>query len=221
MPYPEKLQFALDKLIDPKILANDEKKDGGLIQKEQSSYLLKETKEEGYTELTVLVDNTNLCITEFDKTPKWGIINQKKELGLKKFVDNVILTLSDDGTWKAHLIEMKTGMGNGTFENVRAKIRANYYSVKALCVYLGIKLNDDDFDVYVTYENMRMPSDPALMKAPVGKKPSNVIKSEWEKNRIIIKVPDELELPLIPIKMKRIVSANSPMGSALVGEIKI
>ncbi len=116
---------------------------------------------------------------------------------------------------------MKTGMGNQTFEHVRAKTRANYYSVKALCVYLGIQLNDDDFDVYVTYEELRGQADPVQLKVPVGERPHNAIKDEWEKNRIIIQIPDKIELPLHQVKMERKASTRSPSGSALIGELNI
>jgi len=221
MPYPDKLQFAISKLIESRYLESDDNVSGCLIQNEKQSYILIETKDTGYTELTVMVPRTNVCITEFDNFPKWGIVNLNREIGMGKAVDHVVLTQSDNGKWNAYLIEMKTSMGAQTFEHVRQKTRANYYSVKALCVYLGIQINDDDFYVYVTYEELKKPVDTAVLKAPLGIAPKNVIKSEWERNRIIINIPEELELHLHPVKMQKQSSQNSPSGTALVGSITL
>lgn len=223
MPYPPKLQFAIDNLIASELFASEDKKkekNKCFILPEENVYLLIEDEERGYSELTVSVTETNLCITAFDKLPMWGIITQRKDIGMRKGVDHVVITQSEDGHWKAHLIEMKTTMGTKKFIEVKQKTRAGFFSVKALCAYLGIQLNDGDFDVYVTYEQIKA-TDPVLLKAPIGEMPENIIKSEWEKNRVIIKVPEKLELPLIPVKMERKASSTYPLGSALIGAVMI
>lgn len=224
MPYPDRMTFALDKLFKHRYLEAKGGTDECLVLKEQGQYLLIESKESGYTELQVQISGTNLCVTAFDRIPVWGIIDDTKENGMKKGVDHVLFSQKEDGTWKAYLIEMKTTMSPNSFEHVRAKVRSNYYSVKALCVYLGISLSDEDLEVYVTYESLNGPTDPAMMRAPIGTKPTNAIYSEWRKNRITIQIPDDLTLPLVAVQMERVPrngAGAAGSATALVGSIQL
>jgi|GEM_PF-1105887 len=228
MPYPKRIQKAVDELI-MKQYAN---KDGVVCSQdyflpEQQEYVLIENEGTGYSELTVFVPSINLCIENYDNKPKCSFVSENPKFGMNTCADHVILTLEQNERWKAHIIEMKTTMGEETFKGVKRKIRASYFSLKALCVYLGIELSDTDIEIYVTYEKEtpditpNHTSNPATLKSPIGHRYRNLMQSEWNQNKLILRNPEQHEFILHKIEMKRIDSEKSPSGSVLVNSIQI
>ena len=217
MAYPAYVQYGIDHFL---------KADKLHLQPESNAYVLKE-EDTGYSELQVTVLSPNLCMINFDKINRWGVIDEKKSDGMGKGVDHVILMMDAEEKWKAYLIEMKTGMGEGTFADEKKKVRADYFKVKALCLYLGIDLSDENIRVYVTYEEKKAgitpnkTADPATLRTAVGEKYESIMQSEWNQGIITIETAEKLTFPLHTIKMNKVISSNSSSGTALVNTINI
>lgn len=154
-----------------------------------STYELLETAEEGKSRLFVHVGTTeNICIKNYDdpkKFPKWGILNNSKKLHLSKCVDHFIFKRNQLGIWELHIFEMKTSVGFETWNYVKYKLRASYLSIKAIAVYLGITIRDDNITAYTTYENdekmtIANMNDPKVILPRVGGKAIDVKKDEWD-----------------------------------------
>ena len=161
-----------------------------------STYELLETAEEGKSRLFVHVGTTeNICIKNYDdpkKFPKWGILNNSKKLHLSKCVDHFIFKRNQLGFWELHIFEMKTSIGFETWNNVKYKLRSSYLSIKAVAVYLGITLSDENITVYTTYENdekmeVENMTDPKVILPRVGGKAIDAKKDEWDAG--VINVP--------------------------------
>lgn len=205
MAYPDYVQFGLDNYL---------KLDALHLQAESMQYILEEKSEKGYTKLTVIVSMPNLCMTSFDEVSSWNIVKGDSDHGMKKGVDHVILTMDAEGEWKVHLIEMKTSMGEGTFRDVKTKVRADYFKVKAICMYLGIPLFDENIMVYVTYEQEKLgrtpchTENPATLKAQVGEKYESLMHSEWNQDKISVATAKKQVFHLKKIRMCRESSDN-------------
>ena len=154
-----------------------------------STYVLLETAEEGKSRLFVHVGTTeNICIKNYDdpkKFPKWGILNNSKKLHLSKCVDHFIFKRNQLGIWELHIFEMKTTVGFETWNEIKYKLRSSYLSIKAIAVYLGITLSDENTTVYTTYENdekmdIKKMTDPKAMLPQVGGKAIDAKKGEWD-----------------------------------------
>lgn len=216
MSYPSRVQKAIDEMIV-----------SGYFLAEQQQYVLKELDEKGYSELTVSVKGTNLCIESYDKKLRCAFAKQDKKYGMTMCVDHVLFVMDSEEHWKVYLIEMKTGMGNETFLDVKKKVRANYFSIKALCTYLGIELSDKDIEVYVTYSSRSSnvtPNEtpnPATLKAMIGERYTGVMQSKWNKDRIVLQNPEQHEFVLHKVEMQKVSSQNSPSGEALANSILI
>ena len=162
-----------------------------------STYELLETAEEGKSRLFVHVGTTeNICIKNYDdpkKFPKWGILNNSKKLHLSKCVDHFIFKRNQLDIWELHIFEMKTSVGFETWSDIKYKLRSSYLSIKAIAVYLGITLSDENITVYTTYENdekmevKNMP-DPKVILPRVGGKAINAKKDEWDAGFINVPV---------------------------------
>lgn len=217
MKYPSRVQKAIDEMIM-----------SGYFLTEQQQYILKEPDEQGYSELTVSVNGRNLCIENYDKKLKCEFVIKEAKYGMTMCVDHVLFVMDSEEHWKVYLIEMKSGMGKRTFLDVKRKVRANYFSIKALCAYLGIELSDKDIEVYVTYSSNSSnvtPNEtpnPATLKAMTGQRyTGDVMQLEWNKNRIELKKPEKHEFVLHKVEMQKVPSPNSPSGQALVNSISI
>ena len=154
-----------------------------------STYVLLETAEEGKSRLFVHVGTTeNICIKNYDdpkKFPKWGILNNSKKLHLSKCVDHFIFKRNQLGIWELHIFEMKTTVGFETWNEIKYKLRSSYLSIKAIAIYLGITLSDENITVYTTYENdekmeVKNMTDPKVILPRVGGKAINAKKDEWD-----------------------------------------
>jgi len=80
---------------------------------------------------------------------------------------------------------MKTSIGFETWNNIKYKLRASYLSIKAVAVYLGITIRDENITTYTTYENdekmaISKMNDPKVTLPRVGGKAIDVKKDEWD-----------------------------------------
>ena len=158
-----------------------------------STYELFEIDKLGKSRLIVDVGTSeNICVRSYDEFPKWRIINNSKKLHMNKCVDHFIFKQNSLGIWELHIFEMKTTIGFKTWSDIKYKLRSSYLSIKAITVYLGITLSDENITVYTTYENDEKMSisnmtDPKVALPHIGGKAFNAKKDEWDAG--VINVP--------------------------------
>ena len=116
----------------------------------------------------------------------------KETTGLKKCIDHFILKKNPSGIWELHMFEMKTSIGFETWGKIKYKLRSSYLSIKAIAVYLGITMSNENITIYTTYENdkkMRVENTTDLksMLPRVGDKAIDAKKDEWDAG--VINVP--------------------------------
>ena len=162
-----------------------------------STYELLETAEEGKSRLFVHVGTTeNICIKNYDnqkKFPKWGILNNSKKLHLSKCVDHFIFKRNQLSIWELHIFEMKTSVGLETWSDIKYKLRSSYLSIKAVAVYLGITVKDENITVYTTYKDdkkmdIKNMTDSKVILPRIGDKAVNPKKDEWDAGFINVPV---------------------------------
>ena len=150
------------------------------------SYELEELEDTGKSVLTLQVGTTdNLCRTNFDDEkwrPRFSFIKTDKIDGMDKCVDHFILKKSAEH-WELHMFEMKTTVGLRTWHDIRHKMRASYLKIRALAVFLGIELSDDNIFAYTTYEkadlSIRNTTNPRAFFPLLGEFALNVEQDEW------------------------------------------
>lgn len=159
-----------------------------------SSYTLLEKSKKGKTRLFVNVDTEeSICFNTYDKFPKWEILVDRETTGLKKCIDHFILKKNSEGIWELHMFEMKTSIGFKTWSSIKYKLRSSYLSIKAIAVYLGITIRDENITAYTTYENdekmkIENMTDPKLILPQVGGKAIDAKKDEWDAGFINVPV---------------------------------
>lgn len=129
----------------------------------------------------------------YDDFPKWKIINNSKRLHMNKCVDHFMFKKNQLGIWELHIFEMKTSVGFNTWNDIKYKLRSSYLSIKAIAVYLGITLSDENITLYTTYENDEKMSisnmtDPKVALPHIGGKAVNTKKDEWDAGFINVPV---------------------------------
>ena len=159
---------------------------------DSSTYELLELADEGKSRLTVHVGTTeNICVKNYDKFPKWGIINNSKKLHLSKCVDHFIFKQNQLGTWELHIFEMKTSVGFKTWNEIKYKLRPSYLSIKTIAIYLGIPIKDENIIIHTTYEHdcmeIKNMDTPRIAMPSIGGKAIDVKKNEWDAG--LINVP--------------------------------
>ena len=163
---------------------------------DSSTYELIEKDDKGKSRLFVHVDTTeNICVKNYDnpkKFSKWGIINTSKKIHMSKCVDHFIFKRNPPGIWELHIFEMKTSVGFKELYEIKYKLRSSYLSIKAIAVYLGITIRDEDITVYTTYEKddklkIANTTDPTVVLPHIGSKAFDIKKNEWDAG--VINVP--------------------------------
>lgn len=189
--YNQRIQFAIDTLIEE-----------NYFNQQSNYYNLKEEAESGKSNLMTTVDDLNICIHDFDHKHKCEFAHTKNSM--RKSVDHVILTFKDE-TWSLHLLEMKSSVNDSKWVDIRGKFRASYLNVLALCVFLGIKI--DNTYAYTTYErelftDAQTTTNPIALKAPLGEKKLSE-KAEWESGTVGINLGEKVIFKHRKIKMDR------------------
>lgn len=136
---------------------------------------------------------------------------------MKKCIDHFVLR--ENGTvWDLYMFEMKSGVGNKTWIDIKLKFRSSVLTIEALCVFLGITLGE----IYActTYEEEKFTTvqnnaDPKTILAPLGKRAIDFKVDEWDKGKITINLGIDVVLPHKALQMER----KDVVG--LVGELSI
>ena len=170
----------------------------------QKQYIVKEKSTTGKAELMVVLNNEdNLCIEDYDHSKKCNFFRDDKDLGLNKSVDHVIFQ-NVSGKCVVHLIEMKTTVGARTWFDIKQKVRTSYLNILALAATLDIDIQK--VVVYTTYNENKFDvpdTNPRAKVAPLGIKPIDPQKDEWDKNIIHINLGELRELQHYPVLMQR------------------
>ena len=159
-----------------------------------SAYELLETDKFGKSRLIVDVGTSeNICVKNYDDLPKWRIVNNSKRLYMNKCVDHFIFKQNLLGIWELHIFEMKTSIGLKTWSDIKYKLRSSCLSIKAVAVYLGITIKDENITTYTTYENdekmvISNMTDPKVTLPRVGSKAIDAKKDEWDAGFINVPV---------------------------------
>lgn len=192
--YNSRIKFAIDNFIKEKYFTEM-----------KNIYDLKEESKEGKSILTLTVNGKNICVEEYDNDQihgKCNFLKIERDMGLKKCIDHFILK-ENGSKWDLHMIEMKTGVGYSTWDEIKKKNRSSYFNIMALCTVLGIELKG--VYSYTTYEHDKFESfngttNPKIYTPLLGGKPNDFKKDEWDKDLINISLGDKGEVISFPHK---------------------
>lgn len=182
----KRVKFALDNFLTLEAANHSYK-----ILFSELSYEMLEYGNEGKAYLIFYVGtDNNLCVTNCDKLPLWSILREVGELTIRKCVDHFVLRKNSD-RWELHMIEMKRTISRNNWYNVKEKIRASYFTIKALSVFLGISFRDEDIFVYTVYgyEKMSSMDTGTSIRQPTGERLINHV-DEWKSGHISVKLVD-------------------------------
>lgn len=192
--YNARMTFAIDNFIAEEYFLPTKEK-----------YELKEEKESGKRLLVLAVDGEHICVEEYDKKKRCGFLREHSKFGMQKCIDHFVLK-NNGQAWDLHMIEMKSSIGNKTWNDIKLKMRSSLFNVKALCVFLGITV--ENIYTYTTYENERFipassTTDPKTIVPLLGKKAMDSKRDEWDKNIMKLSIDEVVTLPHRAIQMVR------------------
>lgn len=175
------------------------------IERETERVYLEETEDTGKSILELQMSSfENLCIKNVDKknTQMNFFVSNKKE-SMYKRVDHIIFECLDNNNWKAHLIEMKSSVGNDKWIDVKGKFRASYLLVQGIEAMLEMNLVETC--MYTSFEKtcFNLPETmPAGRRLQVGGrhvKPQD----EWNGRKFSLNFGNKIPFIHVPIQMKR------------------
>ena len=158
-----------------------------------SSDVLKETSDEGYTELSLSIEGESLWLKDFDNHKKCEFLSTDKKFGLKKSSDHIVFQFKD-GEWFLHIFEFKSTVNLKVWHDVKQKFRASYFNCKAIATVLGINILDDHIYAYTTFEKENFG---ATTTSPAGLKPMLGVRAvkpmdDWNKGKMeSLRLPQE------------------------------
>ena len=209
----ERVLFALDNFLIPNYFIET-----------NSYYELIEEDKNGKSLLKLQVGTEdNLCMQHYDssKVKKCNFIRDGKEFHMRNFIDHFILRKYNN-FWELHMIEMKTTVGFRTWFDIKYKMRASYLNIKALAVFLGISLQDDNIFAYTTYEkenfDIKSMDSQRILVPKVGNRAINHKKDEWDAGFITIPIIPSDNSTFVKLKHKKIKMNRSDDGKQLEGE---
>lgn len=205
--YDTKVKFALDQFIEANYFLNM-----------KNQYHLKEEKDSGKSDLILNISNDNLCIYNFDDKRKCSFLRLEKKYGMQKSVDHVLFEKVTEG-WRLHLIEMKSSVGYSTWqEKIKPKVRTSYFTALAIADFLGIQFCE--IIAYTTYENDKFQiaqgTNPRALMPQLGSVARDPFNDEWEKDRIILNIGEDLILAHKKILMTRNVATGVLEGTLTI-----
>ena len=176
----------------------------GFIVHKSNEMLLLETEESGASELNVyLTSEDNLWIENVDKQ-KTELLFFQTGKSLYKRVDHMIYSRQKDNKWKLYLIEMKSCVGDKTWQDVKGKFRASYLLGLAIAGMLELSISETV--MYTTFEKVLLkPPEtmPSARRLPSGR---NMVRmeDEWNGGRLCLNFGERVPFVHIPIQMNRI-----------------
>lgn len=182
--FGKRVQYALDNFID-----SDYFSDMSHI------YHLEEKEDSGKSDLKVIIECENLCISDFDHKKKCNFLRVDRKYGMQKSVDHVLFEYRT-GSWRLHLIEMKSSVGYQTWlEKVKPKVRTSYLTSLAIAKFLGIEISETF--AYTTYETDKFSdgerkANPRMIFPFLGQAAHDALKDEWQKDRMFLNLGDEI-----------------------------
>ena len=213
----ERFLYALDNFLRPNYFVD-----------KSSNYELTEDTKDGKSKLLLHVKmKDNFLVAHYDcekEHPKCNFVRQEREYHMKKCIDHFVL-VKRDNVWQLHMIEMKTSVGYLTWEDIKYKFRASYLNIKALMVFLGISVTDENIYTYTTYEKDCMNSinndNPKILPQALG---GYAIDPKREWNNGYVKIPmveTKGKEQFITVHHKKVKMKRSDENSQLEGELTI
>ncbi|MDO5148661.1 MAG: hypothetical protein Q4D76_04630 [Oscillospiraceae bacterium] len=171
-----------------------------------SEYHFTETDSGGESDLSLTVSGKHYCTMNYDKNnrPNFIFLKPDKKYGMLKCVDHFVIKQHND-KWDLYMFEFKTTVGFNTWNDIKGKFRASLLSIRALCVYLGIEI--DNVYAYTTYETDKFKesqdTNPVLRKSLLGVTPYPDPEIEWNSGFVCLNTFDKVKFPHSPILLKR------------------
>ena len=184
-------------------------------------YHLWEEQDSGRSDLTLKISNENLCICNFDgpHKGKCTFLRTEGKYGMQKSVDHILFEKTENG-WRLHLIEMKSNVGYKTWlEAIRPKVRTSYFTALAIADFLGIHFYETI--AYTTYENDKFAKgnrgeNPRALVPLLGYAARDPYKDEWNQDKIILNVGEDLTFQHKRVLMKRNAITNILEGELII-----
>lgn len=198
----KRVKFALDNFLNLEPANRSYK-----ILFSELSYQMSEQGEGKACLIFYVGTDNNLCVTNCDKLPMWTILKEVGELTIRKCVDHFVLR-KNSNHWELHMIEMKRTINRSNWYHVKEKVRASYFMIKALSVFLGFSFRDEDIFVYTAYgyDKISPMNDGTSIRLPTGERLINYV-DEWKSGSIYVKLVDfngeenPVEFSHTPIKL--------------------
>ena len=181
----KRVKFALDNFLN----LEPENQSYKILFSELSYQMVERREGKARLSFYVGTDN-NLCVTNCDKLPPWTILKEIGELTIRKCVDHFVLRKNFDH-WELHMIEMKRTINRSNWYKVKEQVRASYFMIKALSVFLGLYFRDEDIFVYTAYgyDKMNSMDTEISIRQPTGERLINHV-DEWKSGHICVKLVD-------------------------------
>ena len=204
----DRVLFALDNFLIPNYFVD-----------KKSYYELHENEKTGKSLLKLQVGTEdNLCMQNYDNAKKCNFLSQDN----KNHMQQSIIIKKSNNVWELHMIEMKTTINLATWFNIKHKMRASYLNIKALAVFLGISLHDENIFAYTTYEkenfDIKSMDSQRILVPKVGSRAINHKKEEWDAGFITIPIIPSDNSTFVKLKHKKIQMNRSNDGKQLEGE---
>lgn len=102
-----------------------------------SHAIVKETKKDGYAEVTCLIPEGQLCVQRnLEETGRFLFLRGDKN------ADGALLLIHPDGRTEAHIVECKRKVTQGKWEDILQQMRWTLYKLLALAGVLGISIDE-------------------------------------------------------------------------------
>ena len=175
------------------------------IEYEDNVISLEEIEDTGRSRLDFkVVSDKNLVIKNVDKkNTQMQFFEASSKKSMFKRVDHIVFEYLEDDRWKLHLIEMKTGIFDDKWIEIKGKFRASYLLAQGLAAML--EMNIVETCIYTTYEEVHLtPSAtmPSGRRLHLGEKLIKP-KDEWEGGKFALNFGVRMKFLHVPIQMRR------------------
>lgn len=185
MAIETRVQYALENFLNPEYFD---------YQKE--CYKLLETDTLGKARIILNVGTTdNICVKNYDKIADCKILRQESKFHMGKGIDHFVLR-KNSNVWELHMIETKKSVGMNVWRDVKIQMGVSYLKIKALLVFLGISVENENIFIYTAYGEDKMvdnnsPSAGVTTKIfKTGERLINPKIDEWDAGHIYIPLID-------------------------------
>ena len=127
----------------------------------------------------------------------------EKAKSMFKRVDHIVFEQLENNSWKLHLIEMKSSVGNEKWTDIKGKFRASYLLAQGIAAMLEMCITETC--MYTTYEKANFSLSgtmPTARRLPLGEKLVRP-EEEWSGDKFELNFGSRISFRHTPIQMKR------------------